>query len=247
MADQNGEGSNRTDQDGNGYGQYGQNGSARPDGAAPEGSYIPDVTVGGILKEAFARFRVNAVPILLMLISVSLPVALIRVFLIERNFNFGTNYDALLELLSGQTADESAAQDAGTLMNKLALYYGLILLLSLVLTIMTAGIILLARQGQYREGETDAEPLKIEFSELFDNSIRVFPKVLLTSITVGISAAAGFMLCFVPGVLVGYIFQFAVCATVFTGLFGRKAGFVSSLCTRKYPRIAVITFVLYLL
>lgn len=218
-----------------------------PESPAPESSYIPDVTVGGTFKEAFARFRANFVPILLLLVSVSLPVAIIRVFLIERNFNFGSNYTALLELLANQTADESSVQEAEGLLNKLMLYYGLVLLLSLILTVMTAGMIRLAKQGEYREGDADTDPLKIGFGELFDNAIRLFPKVLLTSVTVGISVFIGLMLCVVPGILVAYIFQFALCAAVFTGLFGRRAGFVSSLCTRKYPRISVITCMLYLL
>jgi len=231
-----------------GQDQYGQNGQyGGPDQAAPEGSYIPDVTVGGIFKEAFARFRANIAPIFLMLLSVSLPVALIRVLIIERNFNFGTNYSALLELLSQQTADESDVEAANALMKKIMLYYGLILLLSLVLVIFTTAMIRLVRQGEFRDNDTDRDLLKLPFGELFDSTLRVYPKVLLTAITVGISMFVGFMLCFLPGILVMYIFQFAQCAAVFTGLAGRKAGFVSSLCTRKYPRIAVITCVLYLL
>ena len=80
-------------------------------------------------------------------------------------------------------------------------------------------------------------------SELMDFSVRLWPKVLLTTLLYALSVACGLMLFFFPGLILFVAYAFYQYISVKTGLWGRKALFLSSLYTKKnLGKAAAIAF-----
>lgn len=213
-------------------------------------------TFGSVLSGGFSCFKENFKMLLLLVLVVTLPMAIVQVFMIDRNFDYAGTMNTFMELYSASTeeAEAGAAGDASGLAWKLLLYLGLTALISSVSLITEAGALVLVgrKYGYLKEsGEPvmGAEPVSDRnmpgFSALFEMAFRIFPKLWLTMLFVRFSVFMGLMLCFVPGILLYYVFQFAAFSVVFCGLWGRKAGFVSSLATRVYPKPSLFCALLF--
>lgn len=227
-----------------------------PDNAAGEDQTQPqqsaDVresfTFGSILRDGFACFKTNFKMLLLLVLTVTLPMALVQVFMIDSRFDYGGTMDTFMQLYS-ESAESGETGDISGMAWKLALYLGISALIASVSLITNAGaLILVGRRYGYvddsgaavRGTGTLRERDDIGFSALFEQAFRAFPKLWLTMLFVNFSVFMGFMLCFIPGILIYYVFQFSACSVVLTGLWCRRAGFVSSLATRMYPRPSLI-------
>lgn len=183
---------------------------------------------GEIFRFSALSLRKNLKYILLLVLLVSLPIALLRVYLVDARFDSGHVMNVLNKAAeSYASGDETAlngiAQDA---YSKMLLYMGLTLFLSSFSLLLHAGVILLSRAFHRRE-ETD-------FRTVFDGALRIFPKLWLTQLLADVMTALGLMLCFLPGIFLYFVFFMTPYAVVLTGLWGRKGLFVSSLYTRKY-------------
>ena len=203
-------------------------------------------TFGSILTDGFSCFKDNIRSLLLLILAVTLPMALIQVFMIDRNFDYSGTVNTFMELYTADAASGAESEISGIAW-KIMLYLGISALISSVSLITEAGAIILVgrKHGWIRmTGESVTEPLSDReqpgFSALFELAFRSFPKLWLTMFFVRFSVFMGFMLCFIPGVLLYYVFQFSAFSVVFCGLWGRKAGFVSSLATRVYPKPSLI-------
>ena len=207
-------------------------------------------TFGSILNDGFSCFKENFKTLLILVLVVTLPMALVQVFMIDRNFDYSGTMNTFMELYSASTEEaEGAAGDVSGMAWKLLLYLGISALIASISLITDAGAIILVgrKHGFVKEsGEpaASAEPVSNRaqpgFSALFEMAFRSFPKLWLTLLFVRFSVFMGFMLCFIPGILLYYVFQFAAFSVVFCGLWGRRAGFVSSLATRLYPKPSLI-------
>ncbi|MFR1517334.1 MAG: hypothetical protein ACLSVG_00960 [Clostridia bacterium] len=79
--------------------------------------------------------------------------------------------------------------------------------------------------------------------ELMDFSVRLWPKILLTTLLYAISVTCGMMLFFFPGLILFVSYTFYQYVAVRSGLWGRKALFLSSLYTKKsIGKAAAIAF-----
>lgn len=80
-------------------------------------------------------------------------------------------------------------------------------------------------------------------SDLMDFSVRLWPKILLTTLLYAISVTCGLMLFFFPGIILFVAYTFYQYVSVRTGLWGRKSLFLSSLYAKKsMGKAAAIAF-----
>ena len=146
--------------------------------------------------------------------------------------------DLLAAAGQSTASEEEVASLLSSAGSKLLLYLGISTLISSVSLICESGMIILV--GRHNDIIGSENGGKMTFGMLFESALRSFPKLWLTMLFVHFSVFCGLMLCFIPGILVFYIFQFSQYSVELTRLWGRKATFVSSLATRKFPRVAVI-------
>lgn len=197
-------------------------------------------TFGEIIGESWGLYRSGFVKVFLLMLLTTLPAAIVQVFLVDASFDFNGIYETLFALTRDNAAAEGA-QDLYPLLGRLLLYYGLTLLLDSVSLAVEAGLVVLAgsRHGVLHVGH----PLRgkdISFGDLFETVFRSFPKLWITMFFVKLITVIGLFLFFVPAVFFYYVFIFAGFSVELKMLYGRKAMFVSSVCTRKFPKAAAI-------
>ncbi len=183
-----------------------------------------------ILVGSFKSLKCNIANILLLILLISLPIALIQSCVVDARFDLdGVMHvisEAQAKLEAGERlASEGALMDASS---KLLIYFCITMLLSAFSLIVQIGIMLMVRN--HRDG------VVTEFRDIFEMSLRLFPKVLLTQILAGIMMAIGLLFCVLPGIFMYYVFYMVPYGVVYTELWGRKGLFVSSLYARKYGR-----------
>lgn len=148
-------------------------------------------------------FKTNFKKILILSCMVVLPVYLIQVFLIVPRL------PDKIDMLSPQ----------------FVWYLLSTILISIFLYVYYIAVIKLSYETM------DGKNMSI--SEVMNFSVRLWPKILLTALLYGLSVACGFMLFFIPGILLFVAYTFYQYTCVRTGLWGRKSLFLSSLYTKK--------------
>ena len=224
------------------------------DGADGQAAAKPAVfTFAEVMRDSWRCYRAGFVKLLFLVLAVTLPIAIVQVFLINMNFDFDGMYNAMIEILNAGADSAAAAQEAGSLSSRMLLYVGITAFLTSISLITEAGAVILTgvEMGTLHVPDNSpshrlaVEDEEVSFSLLFELSFRSFPKLWLTMLIVNVVTVLGFMLCIIPGIFMYYVFIFAAYCVELTGLWGRKATFVSSLCTRKFPRASLLFAVLY--
>lgn len=222
-------------------------------GAGPE--YPGDVnsfSFSGIMRDSWACYKSGFLKLLMLVLAVTLPLAILQVFVIDLNFEKATPASLLLDNFNNAAGAEAAIQDLGDLYGKVLLYLGITALLTSISLITEAGAVIYAgsRMGSLHVPDNSpshrmAAEGEMTFSLLFELSFRSFPKLLFTVLIVRLFTGLGLMLCFIPGIFIYYVTIYAAYSVELTGLWGRKAIFVSTLCTRKYPKVSALFAILF--
>lgn len=230
------------------------NGQEEEGGAAPE---YPEkdggvFSFGEIMRDSWECYKSGFLKLLMLVLAVTLPLAILQVFVIDMNFEKATPASLLLDNFSNSANTQAAMQDYGDFYGKVFLYLGITALLTSISLITEAGAVIFAgsRMGSLHVPENSpshrmAAEGEITFSLLFELSFKSFPKLLITMFIVRLFTGLGLMMCFIPGIFIYYVTIYAAYSVELTGLWGRKAIFVSTLCTRKYPKISALFAVIF--
>ena len=204
------------------------------------------------MRDSWACYKSGFLKLLMLVLAVTLPLAILQVFVIDLNFEKATPASLLLDNFNNAAGAEAAIQDLGDLYGKVLLYLGITALLTSISLITEAGAVIYAgsRMGSLHVPDNSpshrmAAEGEMTFSLLFELSFRSFPKLLLTVLIVRLFTGLGLMLCFIPGIFIYYVTIYAAYSVELTGLWGRKAIFVSTLCTRKYPKVSALFAILF--
>lgn len=186
--------------------------------------------VKAILRDSARCLGRNLKYILLLLLIVSLPASLLQACVVDAGFDMSGTLSLLEDAMQQYTEGEEfvsggALSDASS---KVMIYFALTALLSSFSLLVHIAVMLLCRNEH--EGKTG------DFRDVFEEAIRLFPKVWLTQLLASVLIAIGLMFCFLPGIFMYYVFYMVPYAVAFTGLWGRKGLFVSSLYSRKHGR-----------
>ena len=183
-----------------------------------------------IITDSLAGLFHNLKYILLLVLLISLPVAIIQACVVDTRIDLAAVTkvvdDAQAKLEVGETiGSEAALMDATT---KMLTYYGISMLLSSFSMIVQIGVMLIIRNR--------SKGIVTGFGDVFETSMRLFPKVWLTQLLGSILMAIGLMFCVLPGLFMYFVFYMVPYGVVYTELWGRKGLLVSSLYSRKYGR-----------
>lgn len=223
-------------------------------GEAPE---YPEKDVGvfsfsEIMRDSWACFKSGFSKLLMLVLAVTLPLSILQVFVIDLNFEKATPASLLLDNLNNASGTGTAMQDYGDFYGKVFLYLGITALLTSISLITEAGAVIFAgsRMGSLHVPENSpshrmAAEGEMTFSLLSELSFKSFPKLFLTVFIVRLFTGLGLMMCLIPGIFIYYVTIYAVYSVELTGLWGRKAIFVSTLCTRKYPKVSALFALLF--
>ena len=168
------------------------------------------------MKKAFELFKNNFKQILIFSLMILLPVTIIQEFLLVP---FAPELPEVSQSAS-QEMLESYYSDT-----KILWYFLGAILLSLFTELYRIGTIKIAFEA--------LEEKTVGISEIMDFSMRIWPKTIITTLLYALFVAFGFMLCFIPGILMYVIYFFYLQIIVLTGIWGRKALVVSSFYTKK--------------
>ncbi len=190
-----------------------------------------------ILRESVRSFARNFKYILLLLLIVSLPAALLQACVVDARFDMAGVLTVIEQATEQYEADPSAVPDSilSAASFKMMLYFALTTLISTLSVLIHMGIMLLCRD--------DRQGVRICFRDIFEESLRLFPKVWLTQLLSSLLIAIGLMFCFIPGILMAYVFYMVPYAVVYTGFWGRKGLYVASLYTRKRGLVVLLLIV----
>lgn len=195
-----------------------------------------------VLTDSLRGLKRNIKYVLLLILLISLPIALVQACVVDTRVDLDgitqVINDAQAQLEAGEPIiSEGALADAS---KKLLVYYGITMLLSSFSLIVQVGVMLMIRN--HKQGALTV------FRDVFEVSIRLFPKVWLTQLLGSLLMAIGLMFCILPGVFMYFVFYMVPYGVVYTELWGRKGLFVSSLYSRKYGRkvlVMMISGILY--
>ena len=165
------------------------------------------------MKKALNIFKLNFVKILILSLMIILPVYLMQEFLLVP-FTPELPTETDLETLESYSVDSSL----------LWFFFGAILL-SLLTELYKIGIIKLSYES--------LESRNISVSEIMDSSMRIWPKTILTTLLYSLFVACGFMLFFIPGMIMYVLYFFYMQIVVITGIWGRGSFLISSLYVKK--------------
>ena len=209
-------------------------------------------TFSEVFRDSWKCYRSGFVKLLMLVLAVTLPIAIIQVFLVNLNFDIDGLYAALTEIVNSGADTASAAEQAYSISSRLFLYTGITAFLTSISLITEAGAVILTGIELGTLHVPDNSPShklaaegNISFSLLFELAFRSFPKLWLTMLLVNLFTVLGLMLCVVPGIFMYYVLVFSAYCVELTGLWGRKAMFVSSVCTRKFPKASLLYAVLF--
>ena len=196
-----------------------------------------------VFGDAFSIFRRNFKVIFLIVLLIMLPVVAVQVFFVNPGFESRGIIESLSELMAKETLDESETEMVSQLGNRMLIYYGISAFLGSFFLICRAAAVFIVKRETGFVSEKDPYG---DFNSLLEGSFKIFPKLWLTQFIVVFMVLFGFMLCFIPGLLMFYLYQFTSFAVVFTGTWGRKSTFISGIAVKKYPVPALISALLYL-
>lgn len=219
----------------------------------PNQSETVTFTFGEVIRDSWKCYRNGFLKLLMLVLAVTLPIAVVQVFLVNLNFDYDGLYAALTEIVNSDADTASMADQMYSISSRMLLYTGITAFLSSISLITEAGAVILTgiEMGTLHVPENSpshrlaVEGENVPFSLLFELSFRSFPKLWLTMLLVLLFTVLGLMLCVVPGIFMYYVLIFAAYCVELTGLWGRKAMFVSSVCTRKFPKASLLFAVLY--
>ena len=223
-------------------------GSGSPGGPA-------SVNFSGIIKDAWSCYKENFAKLLLLVLLVTLPLAIVQVYVVDMRFDFGGVYGTVLDMVYGGGEAAASSQEVSNLTLRLVLYALITALLESVSLITEAGAVILVgekfKNAAPPEPDSFVEEIpsdKVTFPALFEAAVKSFPKLWVTMFIVRLTTSLGLMLCVIPGLFLYYVFAFSAYSVELTGLWGRRATFVSSLCTRRFPKQSLtyaLTFYLF--
>ena len=176
------------------------------------------------MKKAFNIFKTNFSAIFILSLMIILPVYLIQEFL-------------LVPFTPEISAEDAAAYSMDT---KMIWYLLGALIISLFTELHKVSVVKLTFES--------LESREISISEIMDFSMRLWPKTLLTTLLYALFVAFGFMLFFIPGMMMFVLYYFYIQVVVFYGIWGRSALGISSLYAKrmlnKTITIVLVGFVL---
>lgn len=176
------------------------------------------------MKKAFNIFKTKFSSIFILSAMIILPVYLIQEFLLV------------------PFTPEISVEDAATYQMDTKMIWYLLgaLIVSLFTELHKVTIIKLTFES--------LESRDISVTEMMDFSMRIWPKTLLTTLLYALFVALGFMLFFIPGMMMFVLYYFYIQVVVIYGIWGRAALGVSSLYAKrmlnKTITIVLIGFVL---
>ncbi|MBO4326424.1 MAG: hypothetical protein J5950_04065 [Clostridia bacterium] len=213
-------------------------------------------TFSEVIRDSWKCYRYGFAKLLLLVLIVTLPIAIIQVFIVDMNMN-SSGISQLISGLgnSGAEMAESVSDYSGSFWSRLFLYYGITAFLTSISFITEAAAVIMvgSRMGTLHIPEDSIQHQRaangdLPFQLLFELAFKSFPKLWLTMFLVILFELLGFFLCILPGIFLFFVFIFSAYCVELTGLWGRKAMFVSSLCTRRFPKasllFALLNFVL---
>ncbi len=212
-----------------------------------------DLRFSGVIRDAWMCYREGILKLLLIVAAVTLPVAIIKVFLVDMNYDYEGVYSEFLQAIYSTGENAAGSQDIYNLFIRLMMYSAITALLTSISLITDAAAVILV--GRKYKNAAPPEPDSfvedvpssgnLSFSALFETAFKSFPKLWLTMFIVRLAAAAGLMLCILPGIFIYYAFIFAPYSVELTGLWGRKATFVSTLFTRRFPKESLLFAIMF--
>lgn len=161
------------------------------------------------MKKAFNIFKTKFPAIFILSLMIILPVYLIQEFL-------------LVPFTPEISAEDAAAYSMDT---KMIWYLMGALIISLFTELHKVTIIKLTFES--------LESRDISVTEIMDFSMRLWPKTLVTTLLYALFVAFGFMLFFIPGMMMFVLYYFYIQVVVLYGIWGRGALGVSSLYAKK--------------
>lgn len=165
------------------------------------------------MKKAFELFKDNFIKIFILSLMILLPVTIVQEVL-------------LLPFVPELPQDASEEMIASYYEDPRVLYA---LLGFLLLSMFT----LLYRIGTIKLSFESLESRKIGINEIMDFSMRIWPKVMLTTILFAVFVAFGLMLFFLPGIVMCIMYFFYLHIVVLLEIWGRSTFAISSFYTKK--------------
>lgn len=187
-----------------------------------------------VLADSLQGLKRNLHYVLLLILLISLPIALVQTCVVDTRIDLDgitqVIHDTQAQIEAGEPiTSEGAFADAS---KKLLIYYGITMLLSSFSLIVQVSVMLMIRN--HKQGAPTV------FRDVFEASVRLFPKVWLTQLLGSLLMAIGLMFCILPGIFMYFVFYMVPYGVVYTELWGRKGLFVSSLYSRKYGRKVLV-------
>ena len=178
-------------------------------------------------KDTFLTYKNHIKSILLLCLLVILPLSLVQVFLIDPSFEVKD-----LNAILGEAESFSALlENEGTLtdlqLSQLTRYFyyrAVYFVLSLLAVVLQLAVIKITYYSH--------QQIPYQLFDVFEESVRLFPKALVTCLMMYCVVFCGLLFFIFPGIFAAIILYFAVYAVAVTGLGGPKALTFSSLISR---------------
>lgn len=179
--------------------------------------------------------------VLLFVIIIYLPLTCIRAFVVDKNFDYASTQTELQEILDKyeQNPDDIDNGKVNSIVSKLSMYFIIQLVFS-ALTLLCDIAAILSVKYFYENKDTN-------INEMLEAVPKLFPKLLLTRIIAGFFCSLGFLCCFLPGIIMLFVFYFVNQSVVIDGIWGKKGLLVSSIYQRTNKVSCAMIIVLSLI